>query len=142
MAGYFTKLNGRVYEGEYKAGEALANGDFVSIVSGEVKKLTGAGTAEFRIDEKTTLWGLDAVRMTCVYEGTGDVFMVENEWEDYGDKDIDYTTYTVPAGHYVKMRKPEVGDQIIVSVTSAVLATLAVGDLAKPASGGSIAKKS
>lgn len=142
MAGYFTKLNGHVYEGEYKAGEALANGDFVSIASGEVKKLTAAGDAEFRIDEKTTLWGLDAVRMTCVYEGTKELYMVENEFEDYGDKDIDYTAYTVPAGHYVKMRAPEVGDQLIISVSAATLATLTVGDLAKPASGGSIAKKS
>jgi len=141
MAGYFTKLNGHVYEGEYKAGETLANGVFVSIASGEVKKLTAAGDAEFRIDEKTTLWGLPAVRMTCVYEGTKELYLVENEFEDYGDKELDWAAYTVPIGHYVKMRKPESGDQLIISVTAEVLATLTVGDLAKPASGGSIAKK-
>ena len=49
--------------------------------------------------------------------------------------------YSVPTGHYVKMRKPNLNDEIVISVTSEVLATLTVGDLAKPASGGSIAKK-
>jgi hypothetical protein len=141
MAGYFTKLNGHVYEGEHKAGEELANGVFATITANGVKKLTAAGDAEFRVDEKTTLWGLPAIRMTCVYEGTKELFLVENEFEDYGDKELDWAAYTVPTGHYVKMRKPEAGDQLIISVTSEVAATLAVGDLCKPASGGSVAKK-
>lgn len=142
MAGYFTKLNGHVYEGEYVAGETLANGDFVSIVSGEVKKLTAASDEEFVIDEKTTLWGVEAIRMHCVKEGDGNVFVVENEWEDYGDKDINLATYTVPTGHYVKMRAPEKGDQLIITVATATYSALSVGDTVKPASGGSVAKKS
>ena len=40
------------------------------------------------------------------------------------------------------MHKPLLGEQLIMSVTSAVLATLTEGDTAKPASGGTIAKKS
>ena len=55
---------------------------------------------------------------------------------------MNYAEYTVPSGHYVKMRRPNINDEIIVSVTSTVLATLAVGDTATPASGGSIVKKS
>lgn len=39
------------------------------------------------------------------------------------------------------MRRPNINDQVVISVTAAVLATLAVGDIATPASGGSIAKK-
>ena len=142
MAGYFTKLNGRVYEGEYVAGEELANGVFVSITANGVKKLTAAGDAEFVIDEKTTLWGAPAVRMHCAYEGTKDAFLVENEIEDYGDRDLNGALYTVPAGHYVKMRAPEKGDQIIITVDSTTYAALAVGDTVKPASGGGVAKKS
>lgn len=142
MAGYFTKLNGHVYEGEYKAAEVLANGVFAEIGSTGVKKITAAGDAEFVIDELTTLWGLKAVRMHCIYEGTKDQYVVENEFEDYGDKDINYAEYTVPAGHYVKMRAPEKGDQLIVTVADELYATLAVGNTVKPAAGGSIAKKS
>lgn len=142
MAGYFRKMEQPNFEGAYKAGEELANGVFVSITANGVKKLTAAGTTEFRVKEKTTLWGLPAVVLVCTADG-GEEYLVENEFEDYGDKgEMNYAAYTVPTGHYVKMRRPNINDEIIVSVTSEVLATLAVGDTAKPASGGSIVKKS
>lgn len=141
MAGYFTKLNGHVYEGEYTAAEELANGVFAEITADGVKKITVAGDAEFVIDEKTTLWGANAVRMHCVNEGSKDQYLVENEFEDYGDKDIDYAEYTVQKGHFVKMRAPEKGDQIIVSVEDTLYNSLSVGDTVTPAANGTIAKK-
>lgn len=141
MAGYFRKMEQPNFEGAYKAGEELANGVFVSITANGVKKLTAAGTTEFRVKEKTTLWGLPAVVLVCTKDG-GVEFLVENEFEDYGTGDINYAEYTVPTGHYVKMRRPNINDEIIVSVTSTVLATLAVDDTVTPASGGSIVKKS
>lgn len=141
MAGYFRRAEAWNYDGSNKAGEELANGVFVSITANGVKKLTAAGTTEFRVKEKTTLWGLPAVVLVCTADG-GEEYLVENEFEDYGTGDINYAEYTVPAGHYVKMRRPNINDEIIVSVTSAVLATLAVDDTVTPASGGSIVKKS
>ena len=142
MAGYFRRAEAWNYDGYNKAYEELPNGIFVYIDgSNGVKKLGSAGSAEFRVLEKTTLWGLPAVVMVCTDEGSNEHYFVENEFEDYGDKDFDQTTYTVPAGHYVKMRRPNINDELIMSVTSEVLATLAVGDTVKPASGGSIAKK-
>lgn len=142
MAGYFTKLDGHVYNGANKAYETLENGTFVYIDGANgVKKLGSAGSAEFRVIEKTTLWGLPAVALVCTDPGSNEHYVVENEFEDYGDKDFDQTTYSVPAGHYIKMRRPVLNDELVISVTSEVLATLAVGDTVKPASGGSIAKK-
>lgn len=142
MAGYFTKLDGHVYDGANKAYQELENGVFVYIDgSNGVKKLGSAGSAEFRVIEKTTLWGLPAIRIVCTDPGSAEVYVTENEFELYGDKDFDQTTYSVPAGHYVKMRRPVLNDELIISVTSEVLATLAVGDTVKPASGGSVAKK-
>ncbi len=142
MAGYFRRAEAWNYDGYNKAYEELPNGIFVYVDgSNGVKKLGSAGSAEFRVLEKTTLWGLPAVVMVCTDEGSNEHYFVENEFEDYGDKDFDQTTYTVPAGSYVKMRRPNINDELIMSVTSEVLATLAVGDTVKPASGGSIAKK-
>ena len=142
MAGYFRRAEAWNYDGSNKAGEELANGVFVSITATGVKKLTAAGTTEFRVKEKTTLWGLPAVVLICTKDG-GEEYLVENEFEDYGDNgEMNYAEYTVPAGHYVKMRRPNINDEIIVSVTSTVLGTLAVGDTVTPTSGGSIAKKS
>ena len=142
MAGYFRRAESWNYDGSNKAGEELANGVFVSITANGVKKLTAAGTTEFRVKEKTTLWGLPAVVLVCTADG-GEEYLVENEFEDYGDNgDMNYAEYTVPTGHYVKMRRPNINDEIIVSVTSTVLGTLAVDDTVTPASGGSIVKKS
>ena len=140
MAGYFQKLDGHVYEGAYKAGEKLENGVFAEIVNGEVKKIAAAGDAEFRIEEKTALWGLPAVRLTCVNPGTKEMYFVENEIENYGDKgDFNDAEYAVEKGHFVKMRRPVINDQLIMSVDASAYASLAVGAVVSPAAGGSVA---
>jgi len=142
MAGYFRRAEAWNYDGSNKAYQELTNGLFVYIDgSNGVKPLAATGSAEFRVLEKTTLWGLPAVVLVCTDPGSAEIYFTENEFEDYGDKDFDQTTYSIPAGHYVKMRRPVINDELIVSVTSEVLATLAVGDTVKPASGGTIVKK-
>lgn len=143
MAGYMTKLVGSdgIYDGSYKAGEALTNGIFVNINNGTVKKLTGAGSIEMLVREKTTLWGLPAVVLDVIVEGDGTAFFVEQvnpgTHEEYDD-----VNNVIKIGEFVRMHKPLLGEQLIMSVTSEVLATLTEGDTAKPASGGTIAKKS
>ena len=129
MAGYFRKSEEWNYEGAYKAGAALTNGLFVYIDGANgVKPIAEAGDSEFRVEEKTTLYGEPAVVLVCT--------------KDYGDKEFNTATYQIPVGHYVKMRRANINDEIVINVTAAVAATLAVGDIALPASGGSIAKKS
>lgn len=143
MAGYFRRAEAWNYDGANKAGETLPNGVFVSITGTGVKKLTAAGSAEFRVKEKTSLWGLPAVVLVCTDVGSAEHYFVENEFEDYGDKgDFNAAEYTVPAGHYVKMRRPNLNDELVMSVDSTTYAALSVGDTAKPASGGGVAKKS
>lgn len=144
MAGYMTKLVGSdgIYDGSYKAGEALTNGIFVNIAAdGTVKKLTGAGSIEMRVREKTTLWGLPAVILDVVVEGDGTAYFVEQVnpgvHEEYDD-----INNVIKIGEFVRMHKPLLGEQLIMSVTSTVLGTLTEGDTAKPAAGGTIAKKS
>lgn len=142
MAGYFRRAEAWNYDGSNKAYEELTNGLFVYIDgSNGVKKLASAGSAEFRVLEKTTLWGLPAVVLVCTDPGSAEIYFTENEFEIYGDKDFDQTTYSVPAGHYVKMRRPVINDEIVMSVTAEVLATLAVGDTVKPTTNGTIVKK-
>jgi len=142
MAGYFRRAEAWNYDGSNKAYQELTNGLFVYIDgSNGVKPLGSAGSAEFRVIEKTTLWGLPAVVLVCTDPGSAEIYFTENEFEDYGDKDFDQTTYSIPAGHYVKMRRPNINDELIMSVTSEVLATLAVGDTVKPTTNGTIVKK-
>lgn len=143
MAGYFRRAEAWNYDGANKAGEELNNGLFVSITATGVKKLTSAGDAEFRVKEKTSLWGLPAIVLVCVKPGTSEIYFTENEIENYGDKgDMNDALYSVPAGHYVKMRRPNINDELIMSVDDTLYGTLAVGDTVKPASGGLVAKVS
>ena len=140
MAGYFRKAEEWNYLGSEKAYETLTTGLFVYIDgSNGVKKLGSAGSARFRVAEKTSLWGLPALVLICTNPGTDEHYVVENEFEDYGDKDVDIASYSVPAGHYVKMRRPNINDELIVSVSSETYAALSVGATVKPASGGSVA---
>lgn len=144
MAGYMTKVVGSdgIYDGSYKAGEVLTNGIFVNVAAdGTVKKLTAAGDIEMKVREKTTLWGLPAVVLDVVVEGSGLTYFVEQvnpgTREEYNDVEPE-----IKIGEFVRMHKPLLGEQLIMSVTSTVLGTLTEGDTAKPAAGGTIAKKS
>lgn len=141
MAGYFRRAEAWNYDGANKAGETLTNGLFVSITGTGVKKLTAAGDAMFRVKEKTTLWGLPALVLVCIAVGSGEIYFTENEIENYGDKgDFNDANYSIPTGHYVKMRRPNINDELIMTVDSTLYATLAVDDTAKPASGGLVVK--
>lgn len=135
MAGYFTKLNGYVYSGEYKvkASTTVANGSFVEPVSGTltVQPTSAAITGfKFKVVEKTTVYGLPALRMDVVgvpADGT-EAFFVENVFDplcyNYNE-----ANYTINAGEYVRMHMPQLGDQLLISVTSVLYAATSLGDL-------------
>jgi hypothetical protein len=140
MAGYFRKLADHIYLGSYKAGEKLENGLFVEITANGVKKIAAAGDAEFRVVEKTSLWGKPAVVLNCTYEGKDEIYVTESEIENYGDKgDFNDADYAVEKDHFVKMRRPAINDELIVSVDDTTYASLTEGATVKPAAGGSIA---
>lgn len=143
MAGYFRKMEEPNYLGSEKAYETLTNGLFVYIDGANgVKKLGSAGSAEFRVKEKTTLWGKPALVLICTDVGSAEHYVVENEIENYGDKgDFNDADYSIPANHLVKMRRPNINDELVISTDSTTYAALNVGDTVKPASGGGVAKK-
>ena len=104
MAGYFTKLNGYVYNGEYKvkASTTVANGSFVEPVSGTltVQPTSAAITGfKFKVVEKTTVYGLPALRMDVVgvpADGT-EAYFVENVFDPLC-YNYDESNYTISAG--------------------------------------------
>lgn len=142
MAGYMKKLQGHVYDGSHLSGvDGLTNGIFAEIDNtGAVIPTAAAGDMEMRVVEKTTLWGMPAVVLDVVKEGTKEVYLVENEWEVYEDAG-EYNTaeYAVNTGHFVKMHRPLLGEQIIVTVDAVLYAALTVGQMVKPAAAGTIA---
>lgn len=135
------RLNGYVYDGLHKAGEALPNGVFAEITADGVKKVTAAKTGlSMRVEEKTTLWGLPAVMLTVVKNDAPGIYFVENEWDVNDATDYNEAEYECKIGDFVKMHAPVINDTLIMSVGDTVLATLAVGDLVNVAAGGTIVK--
>ena len=80
--------------------------------------------------------------LICTDVGSKEQYFVENEIENYGDKgDFNDAEYSVPSGHYVKMRRPNINDELIMSVDSTTYAALSVGDTVIPSAGGLVEEK-
>lgn len=141
MAGFFAVMNGHVYEGRYAAGEELQNGQFVQVVAGKVKKLTAAdATLKMKVIEKTEFLGDPAVEVRVVESGNKDTFMVETLRQHNDGAAYDDRTAVIKAGELVRMRRPEMGDHMIINVTPEFAATLNAEDGVNPAIGGILAK--
>ena len=140
MAGFYRRAEAWNYDGANKAAVDLTNGLFVEIAANGVKPIAAAGDAEFRVKEKTSLWGLPALVLICTNVGTKEIYLTESEIENYGDKgDFNDAEYAVAAGKYVKMRRPNINDELVISVSDATFAAVNVGDTVSPAAGGSVA---
>lgn len=115
---------------------------FAEITASGVKKVTAAKDTLLRVEEKTELWGLPALRLNVTGVGNDEVYFVENEGDINDSEEYDETNYTLPTGKYVRMKRLVPGEQVIMSVESTLFAALAVGDTVQPASGGTVAKQS
>ena len=73
--------------------------------------------------------------------GSDEVFFIENEWDINDSEDYDTAKYKCKKGSYVRMKRPTVGDQLIMTVGDTLYAALSVGDSVQPAANGTVAKK-
>lgn len=145
MAGYMKRLNGRVYDFQHKSKiDGLTNGMFVEIdASGDVILTAAARDTKMKVVEKTTLWRKKALVLDVTAVGANELFLVENEWEVYEDAG-EYNTaeYKVDKGHFVRMHRPLIGEQLIVTVTDELYEAVNVGDTVQPTAAGLVAKVS
>ena len=141
MAGYFSKLNGNVYEGSYVASADLKNGVFVVLGTDNKVAASSADTnVELRMKEATNIGALSAVRFEVVKADT-EVYMTENLFVRDENAAYDDTDYTIKAGEQVRMKRLVPGDELVISVTSAIASAFAAGDVYNVAASGLIAKK-
>lgn len=125
MAGYFNKLMGYMYDGCYVAGEELENGIFVKVAAGKATASAGA-SLKMKVLEKTDFAGKPAIEVLVVNQGTEEIYMVENLFDFNDGAAYDAATYKIPAGAHVRLRRPENGDHMIITVTDELYASLAV----------------
>ena len=138
MAGYFKKLVGNVYDGTHVANADLTNGLFVDLTGGKVRATTAAKDTVLRVRKKTKLWGKLALILDVVSVGTDEVWFTEGEWDINDSTEYDTADYKIKRDTLVKMKRPQPGEQLVMTVTEAVYNTLAEGDLAKPAADGTV----
>ena len=139
MSGYYTKLQGHVYDGSHEAAEPLANGVFAEITAGGVAKVTAAKDVKLRVAEKTVLFDKPALILDVVSVGTDEVFFVENEIPVLNGETWDESTYELPVQTQVRMKRPLPGEQVITTVADPLYASVNVGDIVAPAAGGTVA---
>ena len=138
MAGYMTKLQGYVYEGEHKAAAstAIGNGTFVKVVNGEVTPTTAAMDTKMRILRATTLWGLPAVEAIVVSVGTDEVYFVEQVPDLANLYDYNEITATITPGQYVRMHRMLPGESAIFTIAADLVATFVAGAAIQPSADG------
>lgn len=138
MAGYFTKLVGNVYDGSYRASQAMPNGIFVEYSAGVISPCGAAKDTVMRVKDKTSLWGQRALVLDVVSIGNDEVYLLENEWDVNEDEIYDTSRYVCAVGQQVKIKRPLPGEQLIITVDNVLYAQLSVGDMVKVAAGGSV----
>ena len=130
MAGYMTKLQGYLYEGEYVNGETnpIENGTLVVINNGEMK-LPGAAdtTTKLICKEVTTIYGLPAYRFV-VNKLNANYYLVENGYEFNDAEEYDLTTYATKPGKFLRAHPLVVGEEFVTNkVTGTPAANTAYG---------------
>ena len=130
MAGYMTKLQGYVYEGELVNGaaSAVANGVLMlPATSTNIGKLvlpaSADTTSKFLCKEVTEIYGLTAYRFV-VEKLNANYYLIENGYEVNDSEEYNTTTYTTAVGKYLRAHPLLVGEEF---VTTAVTGTIAAG---------------
>lgn len=130
MAGYMTKLQGYVYEGELVNGLAAPVDNGVLLVAGETSNAgklvapTADTTSKFILKEITTIYdGAPAYRF-IVNKLNANYYFVENGFEINDSTEYDKRTYTTPVGDFLRAHPLVVGEEFL---TTKVTGTLTVG---------------
>ena len=122
MAGYMTKLQGYLYEGEYVNGETdpIENGALVVIdLSSGKMKLPGSAdtTSKFTCKEVTTIYGLPAYRF-IVEKLNANYYLVENGYEFNDAEEYDLTTYSTKPGKFLRAHPLVVGEEFVTNMVT------------------------
>ena len=116
MAGYMTKLQGYVYEGEFNADENIKNGAFALInSSNKVEPVSTAKDTILRVIGLNGPFGMAGMSLLVVKQGANPIYLVENLPQDDYTGTYDERTTGVADGYKVRMHRLLAGEEFIVS---------------------------
>lgn len=129
MAGFFNRLHTYDYEGLWTAAEELENGIFVKRTADKLNKLTETNTSlKMEVIEKREFWGLPAVEVMVIDEGSEEIYMCSNFVEHHDQWIYNDAEYKIPMGAHVRCRRPEKNDHMVITVAQDLFDSLNVGD--------------
>lgn len=116
MAGYMTKLQGYLYEGEYTNGASapIENGTLVVIdnATGTMKLPAAENTSKFTCKEVTTIYGLPAYRF-IVEKLNANYYLVENGYEFNDAEEYNLAEYATKPGKFLRAHPLVVGEEFV-----------------------------
>ena len=128
MAGYMTKLQGYVYEGEWVNGAAapVPNG-ILMVENGDALELpTAESTSKFVCKEVTTIYDGTVAYRFVVDKLNKRYYFVENGNEYFNDQaNYDNRGHLVPAGELLRAHPLVVGEEF---VTTMITGSISAGD--------------
>lgn len=140
MAGYFRTGN-HIYNGRHLMGADIERGTFVNIdADGLIQVADADETLVMRVEEKTELWGREAVALEVVACGDNAVYLLANDSEIDNTCVFDERYYVVKKDTFGSIKRPLIGEELVITVESDLYNTLVEGDLVTVADNGTIAK--
>lgn len=132
MAGYMTKLQGYVYEGEWTNGAAAAVANGFLMVPGtstNIGKLVLPGSADtttkLLLKEVTDIFDGTTAYRFVVEKLNANYYFVENGYELNTADEYAIANYTTPVGALLRAHPLQVGEEFI---TTAITGTLTAGN--------------
>lgn len=128
MAGFMTRLQGYVYDGEYLATTALVNGQFVNIVSNKATALAAASNTKAKIVAIEGPFGMAGVRAEVVTQGDSEVYIVENVPATESTGVYNETTFGPAINEPARIHRLMSGEEFLVSSNVVSPTGFVVGD--------------
>lgn len=131
MAGYMTKLQGYVYEGEWANGSAAAVANGVLMVPGTstnngklVLPSSADTTTKLLLKEVTDIFDGTTAYRFVVEKLNANYYFVENGYEINTANEYEILNYSTPVGALLRAHPLQVGEEFI---TTAITGTLTAG---------------
>lgn len=131
MAGYMTKLQGYVYEGEWTNGSAAAVANGVLMVPGTstnngklVLPSSADTTTKLLLKEVTDIFDGTTAYRFVVEKLNANYYFVENGYEINTANEYEILNYSTPVGALLRAHPLQVGEEFI---TTAITGTLTAG---------------
>lgn len=128
MAGYITKPQGHIYEGELTNGlsTAVGNGTLLVLGTGENKgKLVAPAaadtTSKFVLREVTTIYNGTTAYRFIADTLSANYYFVECNFDINDSEAYDETAYTTPAGGLLRAHPLVVGEEFVTTVITGTL---------------------